>query len=217
MNESTPTKEESIGNQLIEEISKIQQIALGEGVAACQVCGAELPDGAPVTVFVYRPAGQLSFEVGYVCCGGNEHDLPTYFTLGVRDLISDGRVGRCMDPCMDSSWPVLLEPVVRAVSAMDSTTARIAPALSSESSSDRLTGSGSSSETASSSVDVSVGSSVSSSADGVAWVYGDALIERASSNEDVEDNGQTDDEIVSAEEQSTADGDALDATEGGEC
>lgn len=198
MNESTPTKEESIGNQLIKDITKIQQIALGEGVAVCQVCGAELPDGAPVTVFVYCPAGQLIFEVGYVCCGGNVHDLPTYFTLGVRDLLVDGRVGRCVDPRTDSSWPVLLEPVVRAVSPMDSTTARIAPASSSESSPDCVIDSG------------------SSSPDGVAWVYGDALLERASSNDEDKDNRRTGDEIVSAEEQSTADGDTLDAAEGGE-
>ena len=166
MKESTPTKQEGIGNQLIEDISKIQQIALGEGAAACQVCGTELPDGAPVTVFAYRPAGRPTYEIAYISCGGNEHDLPTYFTLGVCDLLVDGHVGRCVDPATDSSWPVLLNPSVRAVSPMDSTTARIAPT---ELPSNPPTESPTDSPTA-------------PTTDEVAWVYGDALLKRASEN-----------------------------------
>jgi hypothetical protein len=43
------------------------------------------------------------------------------FTLGVRELLVEGRVGRCIDTATQSSWPVLLAPDVLAVSHADTT------------------------------------------------------------------------------------------------
>ena len=161
MNESTSTRQESIGNQLIEDISKIQQIALGEGAVVCQVCGAVLRAGSRVSVFVWRPAGDPAFEFGHVICGEDEHKLPTYFTLGVRELVVDGRVGRCVDAGSQSSWPVLLDPVVRVVSPMGLRTGCVAPGRA-------------------------VGEELSgaSSTGGVSWVFGDALLERVTGSDD---------------------------------
>jgi len=185
MEESTPKAEDSTDEQLTEDISQIQQIALGEGVAACQVCGNELPDGAPVTVFVYRPAGRLTYDIAYVSCGENEHDLPTYFTLGVRDLLVDGHVGRCVDPTTDSSWPVLLNPAIRAVSPMDSTTARIAPTEP---------------EYVPTSTRGTTGPSDTDTEE-ITWVYGDALLRRASTHDARGSDQPTDDDSTT---QSTA-------------
>jgi len=154
MKKSTSTVEDSTDDQLIEDISKIQQIALGEGAVVCQVCGAVLSGGSRVSVFVYRRAGEPAFEFGHVICGDNEHELRTHFTLGVRELVVDGRVGRCVDAGSQSSWPVLLDPAVRVVSPMGLRTGRIAPVegLSGESS--------------------------------VSWVFGDALLERVTGSDD---------------------------------
>ena len=126
MKKSTSTVEDSTDEQLIEDISKIQHIALGEGAVVCQVCGAVLSGGSRVSVFVYRRADEPAFEFGHVICGDNEHELRTHFTLGVRELVVDGRVGRCVDQALQLSWPVLLDPVVRVVSRMGSRTGRIA-------------------------------------------------------------------------------------------
>ena len=119
----------------------------------CQVCGAVLSGGSRVSVFVYRRAGEPIFEFGHVICGDYEHELRTHFTLGVRELVVDGRVGRCVDAGSQSSWPVLLDPVVRVVSPMGSRTGRIAPVegLSGESS--------------------------------VSWVFGDSLLERVTGSD----------------------------------
>ena len=132
MKESKPTKEESIGNHLIEDISQIQQIALGEGAVACQVCGTPLSGGSPVSVYVYRPAGESTFEIGHVVCGDDGHDLTTHFTLGVRELLVDGRVGLCSDVATGACWPVLLDPSVRVVSTMESRAGRIVPETSTD-------------------------------------------------------------------------------------
>jgi len=181
MKKSTSTVEDSTDDQLIEDISKIQQIALGEGAVVCQVCGAVLSGGSRVSVFVYRRAGEPAFEFGHVICGDNEHELRTHFTLGVRELVVDGRVGRCVDAGSQSSWPVLLDPAVRVVSPMGLRTGRIAPVegLSGESS--------------------------------VSWVFGDALLERAIGSDDdggvsggdglvgAEDGGSDGDDTVSVD------------------
>src|SRR6056297_2333186 len=97
MNESKTEGQEGNDKGLIEDINQLKSVALGEGAVACQVCGAVLSGGSPVSVYVYRPAGESTFEIGHVVCGDDGHDLTTHFTLGVRELIVDGRVGLCSD------------------------------------------------------------------------------------------------------------------------
>jgi len=232
MKESTPKAQDSTDGQLIEDVYQINNIALGEGVAACQVCGAELPDGAAVTVFAYRPAGEPTYDLAYVSCGESEHDLLTYFTLGVRDLLVDGYVGRCTDPRTDTSWPVLLDPAIRAVSPADSTTARIAPVSAPNQRPDlQCPNAPAVSDTPNAQADASTSESTVAStstgaaSDEVSWVYGDDLLEREVSNDptnarDVE-GWATDGEIITAEPSTrTTDHDHQsedEAIEGGEC
>lgn len=164
MKRSSPTVEDGTDDQLIEDICQITKIALGERAVLCQVSGSELPDGTPVTVYAYRPAGQPTYDIGYIIRKHADTDIPTYFTLGVRELIVDGHIGRCVDPGADTSWPVLLDPEIRAVSTMDTTTCRIAP--------DPTTDNSSSSRNA-----------PNDETDSVSWVYGDELLKRASTYE----------------------------------
>jgi hypothetical protein len=51
--------------------------------------------------------------------------LTSLFTLGVRELIVDGRVGQCRDHATQQTWPVLLAPSVRLISAPDTTSGRV--------------------------------------------------------------------------------------------
>jgi len=232
MSESKTEGQESSDNGLIEDINQLKCVALGEGAAACQVCGSELPDGAPVTVFAYRPAGQPTYELAYVSCGESEHDLLTYFTLGVRDLLVDGHVGRCSDPRTDTSWPVLLNPAIRAVSPADSTTARIAPESAPNQRPDlQSPNAPAASDTPNAPADVSTSestvtsTSTAAASDEVSWVYGDALLEREASNDPTnarDDEGwATDGEIITAQSSTTTTDHEQpgedEATEGGEC
>jgi len=230
MKESKTEGQEGNDSELIEDINQLKSFALGEGVAACQVCGAELPDGAAVTVFAYRPAGEPSYDLAYVSCGESEHDLLTYFTLGVRDLLVDGHVGRCTDPRTDTSWPVLLAPAIRAVSPADSTTARIAPVSAPNPIPDlQCPNAPAASETLNAPADASASeltvTSTVAASDEVSWVYGDALLEREASNDptsarDVE-GWATDGEIITAQSSTTTTDHEQpgedEAIEGGEC
>jgi len=93
MKESTPGVEDCTDEQLIEDIYQLKW----KGLVKCQLCGSPFAAGDAVSVYAYRPAGESCFEVGHVICGGDAHTLPSYFTLGVRELILEGRVGVVVD------------------------------------------------------------------------------------------------------------------------
>jgi hypothetical protein len=127
MKQSNPSNEEVIGQQLVEEISQIQQKSLGEGAAVCQVCGENLGEGRRLTAYAFRPAESHTYQVGHLKCLDDKHEPTEHFTLGVRELVVEGRVGRCTDQATQSSWPVLLAPEPRVVSPADSTDAHPLP------------------------------------------------------------------------------------------
>ena len=127
MKNSNSKPQEGSDRELIEEIYQIEYISLGEGAVTCQVCGASPSEGDAVVVYVFRPAGEVMFQVGYVVCGDEVHELPEEYTLGVRELVVEGRVGWCSDGATQSSWPVLLDPVVVAVSAAATKSVRKIP------------------------------------------------------------------------------------------
>jgi hypothetical protein len=127
MNHSTLPTQEFIDKQLIEDISQLQQYSLGEGAAVCEVCGEDLREGDALVAFAFRPADKPTFQIAHVKCTDCRHEPTEYLTLGVRELVLDGRVGTCTDGVTQSSWPVLLSPQPRAVSAANTTTIQPLP------------------------------------------------------------------------------------------
>jgi len=129
MEESTPNRQESTDRKIIEPISQLEKIALGEGAAVCEVCGDELQEGDSLVAFAFRPAEQPAFEVGHVKCVDCRSEPSEFFTLGVCELMLDGRIGTCSDPTTQSSWSVLLAPQPRAVSPAGATSVRPLPGV----------------------------------------------------------------------------------------
>jgi hypothetical protein len=124
MKRSTLPNDEGVGKQLIEDISDIINLALGEGAVACQACGCDLLEGSGVFVYAFRPVGELTFQIGYTKCAEGRYAPSECFTLGVRELLVEGRVGTCSDQATQSSWPVLVAPEPVAVSAASTTSVR---------------------------------------------------------------------------------------------
>ena len=115
------------GQEAHEQLIKdINQITLKE-VAECQVCGEKLREGDGLVAFAFRPADQPAFQFGHTKCTDCRHEPTEYFTLGVRELVVDGRVGRCSDQATQSSRLVLLAPQPRAVSPVETTTVHPLP------------------------------------------------------------------------------------------
>lgn len=117
------TEQES-DDQLVEDIEHIKAAALGEGVVVCQACGSELPEGAPVVVYAFHPIEEPTFQVGYTKCAEGRYTPSECFTLGVRELLVEARVGTCSDQATQSSWPMLVAPEPVAVSAASTKSVR---------------------------------------------------------------------------------------------
>lgn len=101
-------------------IKDIKQIMFSE-VAECHVCGEKPREGDGLVAFAFRPADKPTFQLCHIKCIDCRHEPTEFFTLGVRELILDARVGRCTDQATQSSWLVLLAPQPRAVSPPDTT------------------------------------------------------------------------------------------------
>ncbi len=124
MKKSNPETQEGDDKAFIEAIHQIDNIALGEGAAVCQVCGCELREGDGVTAYAFRAAGNPFFEIGFVMCGADVHEHPSVFTRGVHELVVTGRLGLCTDVATQSSWLVLVDPSPVVVSVASSSAAR---------------------------------------------------------------------------------------------
>jgi len=95
------------------------------GGPMCQACGETIREGDPVTLYLSRPAGHSGYTVDQCRCIDHNEDLTSLFTLGVRELVVDGRVGQCRDHATQQAWPVLLAPSIRLISAPDTTSGRV--------------------------------------------------------------------------------------------
>jgi hypothetical protein len=122
MRNTNSNQQEGTDREIFEEINQLNRISLGEGAVTCQLCGYSLLEGDAVAVYVFRPAGAVTFQFGYVMCGAGRHEHPSEWTLGVRELVVAGRIGVCEDVVMQSSWLVLLAPTVLCVSSAASKT-----------------------------------------------------------------------------------------------
>ena len=125
MQEKKPAGLENSGTNTHQQVSHLHRLSLGDPV--CQVCEASLTEGDQLTLYLYKPAGQSMYSVGQCRCHSHDDNLTSLFTLGVRELIVTGRVGLRRDHATDQTWPVLVSPTVRVISASDTTTGRVPP------------------------------------------------------------------------------------------
>jgi len=127
MNENATTGLQNSGKntQLRQVLSHLQIASPADGDPTCQACGETIREGDSVTLYLFRLAGRSGYTVGQCRCLNHNDELTDLFTLGTRELIVDGRIGLCRDHATQQTWPVLLAPSVRLVSAADTTTGRI--------------------------------------------------------------------------------------------
>ena len=110
------------GTDTRQQVSHLRRLSLEDSV--CQVCNESLTEGDQITLYLYKPAGNARYTIGQSRCRTHDDDLTPLFTLGVRELVVEGRIGQCRDHATQQTWPVLLAPSVRLISAGDTTTGR---------------------------------------------------------------------------------------------
>jgi len=127
MNENVATglQDSGTNTHFSQVLSHLNIASPANGDPMCQACGEAIVEGDPVTLYLPRPAGQSGYTVDQCRCSDHNKDLTSLFTLGVRELVVDGRVGQCRDHATQQTWPILLAPSVRLISAPDTTSGRV--------------------------------------------------------------------------------------------
>ena len=110
--------------QLEQALSHLRIAPSTENDPTCQLCKEPLTEGDQLTLYLYRPAGSSGYDIGQCRCRRHDEGLTTLFSLGVDELIVDGRVGQCRDHATQQTWPVLVSPTIQLLSASDTTTGR---------------------------------------------------------------------------------------------
>ena len=121
----TGLQDSGTNTRLSQVLSHLQIASSAEDDPMCQACGEPLLHADPVTLYLSRPAGRSGYTVGQCRCNDHNDDLTSLFTLGTRELVVDGRIGECHDRASQQTWPVLLAPSLRVVSAADTKTGRV--------------------------------------------------------------------------------------------
>lgn len=124
MQRFTLRPEDGIEPRIKRSVSHLHLSPLYEAELNCQMCGTELSDSDQITLYLYRSAGGCTYTIGQCRCRNHNEDLKTLFTLGLRELIVDGRIGQFRDPTTEETWPVLLTPSIRLISAGDTKSGR---------------------------------------------------------------------------------------------
>lgn len=110
-----------------EVTTRLDQLSLASTSGACQHCGRSFTEGDDVVAYVSKPAEKRIHEVGHCVCAHTEHRQQEVFTLGVHELLVAGRIGIASDAVTQSTWPILVEPVLLGASAPATTTIRWLP------------------------------------------------------------------------------------------
>jgi len=111
--------------RLEQTLSQLHIPASSGSNPACQDCGETLEEGDRVTLYLYQPTTGQAYQVGQCRCSTHNNDLTDLLTLGINELIVDGRVGQCRDQSTQQTWPVLIAPSIRLISGRDTNTGRL--------------------------------------------------------------------------------------------
>jgi len=121
-NSTTGLQNSGTETQLQQVLAHLQMHSLG--VPTCQACNERIREGDQITVYFHKPTDRSTYRIGQCRCSTHNDDLTGLFTLGVSELIVDGRVGQCQDQATQQTWPVLLSPTVRLISVPETKSGR---------------------------------------------------------------------------------------------
>jgi len=119
MQEYNETEQECIA--LERDVRQLNATALAERTPECHDCCQVLTEGTEVILCATQSPTEAIFELSQVKCREHGIEQNDGFNSEWRELIVEGRVGRCSDHSRQTSWPVLLHPQIRLISPVGTT------------------------------------------------------------------------------------------------
>lgn len=114
-----PTQQDSVAEQLRETAKRLNLLTLSEATPTCHICERHIAEGQSITVYLTQSPDGRGYSVNEVRCETHNTDMDNLFSIGTRELIVGGRVGRCRDQGTQTSWHILIAPVIREFSHED--------------------------------------------------------------------------------------------------
>jgi len=112
----SPTEQESIAEELREQAKKLNLLTLAESAPTCSVCERHITEGQGIILYLTQSADRRKYNIAQSRCEDHDPEINELFDIGTRELIVEGRVGQCRDQATQTSWPVLIAPVIRTLS-----------------------------------------------------------------------------------------------------
>jgi hypothetical protein len=103
---NTNIKQNCVGSEQTEEIK--------QHLFDCQVSEQGLRDGAAVVAYAVRACPHAPWLVHQLRCPRHPPSLSSLSTLGVCEVVVEGRVGRVVDTGLQRDWVTVVDPEVVA-------------------------------------------------------------------------------------------------------
>ena len=116
MKTTSPTEQESIVEELREQAKKLNLLTLAESAPTCSVCERHITEGQGIILHLTQSADRRKYNIAQLRCEEHDPEINELFEIGTRELIVEGRVGQCRDQATQTSWPVLIAPIIRTLS-----------------------------------------------------------------------------------------------------
>ena len=116
METTNSVQQESIAEELREQARKLNLLTLAESTPTCSNCERHIAEGQGITLYLTQSADRRRYNIAQLRCEEHDTEINELFDIGTRELIVKGRVGQCRDQATQTSWSVLIAPVIRTLS-----------------------------------------------------------------------------------------------------
>ena len=116
MTMSITMNHESNDSKLREIARRLNLLTLSQATPHCNECERAIPEGEAIRLYLQGLRNDQRYEIGELRCEEHHSEFRDRFTIGRQDMVVTGRVGQCSDEATDTSWHVLIAPVIRIVS-----------------------------------------------------------------------------------------------------
>ena len=116
METTNSAQQESIVEELREQAKKLHLLTLAESTPTCHVCERHITEGQDILLYLKQSADERKYNIAQLRCTEHYAGIDELFEIGTRELVVQGRVGQCRDQATQTSWTVLIAPVIRELS-----------------------------------------------------------------------------------------------------
>lgn len=116
MTTSVTMNHDSTDSKLREIAKRLNLLTLAQAIPQCDECETAISEGDEIRLYLQGLRNDQRYAIAELRCEGHASEFGDRFIIGRQDMVVTGRVGQCTDAATDTSWYVLIAPVIRTIS-----------------------------------------------------------------------------------------------------